>query len=295
MAASFTVALSNAFAYDDPDMPDSVYAGNLNGTPIIANPGDTITVPVWLKNDEDLVGIYTPIALPTGYISARLEGEFYGIFCPDSTPHWDWCDFTMTYQNLPDTGYNTYQAVMVSEMGNPYVWLTFNSDSVWTRIVDYKLVIDTSTSLIGDTIQIISGCNRFYTYCDAVPAAADYSFELAFHGSQIIIATEGLEYLPGDANMVNGAWPPAVIGSDLTFLVNYFRGLTQSCLIDSFFCSADANGDCQVIGSDVTRLQSYLNGGAFPTYCPDYPTLWPTLNDRPASAPSGWPNCESAK
>lgn len=31
------------------------------------------------------------------------------------------------------------------------------------------------------------------------------------------------EYLPGDANMGNGAWPPSVTGSDITYMVNYFK------------------------------------------------------------------------
>ncbi|MCD6162943.1 MAG: hypothetical protein J7K40_11090 [candidate division Zixibacteria bacterium] len=101
----------------------------------------------------------------------------------------------------------------------------------------------------------------------------------------------GYEYLPGDVNMANGLWPPLVIGGDVTFLVNYFKGLpaSQPCLLDGFWASADANGDCIVIGSDVIRLVNYFRGAGEIEYCPSYLPAYPPL---PPSAPSGWPNCE---
>jgi hypothetical protein len=103
-----------------------------------------------------------------------------------------------------------------------------------------------------------------------------------------------IAYLPGDANMFNGAWPPTVIGGDVTYLVNYFRGMETSlpCLLDGFWCSADANGDCNVIGSDVTKLVTYFRGMTDLQYCPDYEPSWPTPDDLPDEAPVGWPNCE---
>ncbi|MCP4582025.1 MAG: hypothetical protein GY839_10430, partial [candidate division Zixibacteria bacterium] len=102
------------------------------------------------------------------------------------------------------------------------------------------------------------------------------------------------EYLPGDVNMYNGAWPAMVIGGDVTFLVNYFRGLPSSnpCPLGGFWASADANGDCLVIGSDVTKLVNYFRGMGDPANCPDYDPCWPTPDDLPPSAPGGWPNCE---
>jgi hypothetical protein len=105
----------------------------------------------------------------------------------------------------------------------------------------------------------------------------------------------GYAYLPGDANMYNGAWPPAVIGGDVTYLVNYFRAIpaSQPCLLNGFWASADANGDCQVIGSDVTRLINYLRAIGTIEYCPDYEPAWSTPDDLPTEAPPGWPNCET--
>ena len=107
---------------------------------------------------------------------------------------------------------------------------------------------------------------------------------------------EGYEYLPGDVNMYNGTWPPASIGGDVTYLVNYFRGIETSisCLLGDFWCSADANGDCNIIGSDVTRLVNYFRGQADLLYCADYEPAWHDASELPPSAPSGWPNCEGA-
>jgi len=103
------------------------------------------------------------------------------------------------------------------------------------------------------------------------------------------------EYFPGDANMHNGTWPPQLIGSDVTYLVNFFRGLTENpaCKIASFYCAADINGDCSVIGSDVTRLVNFFRGMNQVSYCPDYEPAWHIPSDFPLLAPSGWPNCDT--
>ena len=110
----------------------------------------------------------------------------------------------------------------------------------------------------------------------------------------LTIVSPGYEYLPGDVNMAKGIWPPAVIGSDVTYLVNYFKGshVSQSCLLDGFWASADANGDCIVMGSDVIKMVNYFRGNPHSSisYCPEYEPCWPPIPD---DAPSGWPNCET--
>jgi hypothetical protein len=100
------------------------------------------------------------------------------------------------------------------------------------------------------------------------------------------------QYLPGDANMINGQWPPKIIGADVTYLVGYFRGINGPCLVGGFYNSGDANGDCSIIGSDVTRLVSYFRGLSAISHCADYPPAWLIPEDCPPEAPDGWPNCE---
>ena len=104
-----------------------------------------------------------------------------------------------------------------------------------------------------------------------------------------------LEYLPGDANMYNGSWPPQVIGSDVTYLVNYFRALptNPSCLVGGNYAAADVNGSCSIIGSDVTRLVNYFRGSGLIETCPDWEPCWHNSGELPPSAPAGWPNCET--
>ncbi|MCD6160821.1 MAG: hypothetical protein J7K40_00215 [candidate division Zixibacteria bacterium] len=110
------------------------------------------------------------------------------------------------------------------------------------------------------------------------------------------------EYLPGDANMFFGLWPPIVIGGDVTYLVNYFKGITtsQPCMMNNpsaptppspyFWASADANGDCIVMGSDVIRMVAYFRGQQTIEWCDQYPPGYPPI---PPTMPPGWPNCQT--
>jgi len=72
----------------------------------------------------------------------------------------------------------------------------------------------------------------------------DYSGGSLFIGDDLAIR--------GDANC-NGS----LIGSDVTFMVNYFRG---TGLCPCSICAGDANGDGRIIGSDVTYLVRFFTG-----------------------------------
>jgi hypothetical protein len=120
----------------------------------------------------------------------------------------------------------------------------------------------------------------------------------------------GFEYLPGDVNMYNGVWPPnPVVGADATYLINFFRGFATShaCFMNNpgapvlwpngqpgtlFWASADVNGDCQVIGADVTKLINYLRGTTTLSWCVEYEPVWHDAGELPTEAPAGWPNCQ---
>lgn len=112
--------------------------------------------------------------------------------------------------------------------------------------------------------------------------------------SDVVLLQQGYQYLPGDANMYNGAWPPAVIGSDVTYLVNFFRGLESNpaCNIDGNYMAADVNGSCTIIGSDVTRLVNFFRGSGVIEPCPDWEPVWHNTSELPENAPDGWPNCD---
>jgi agmatine deiminase len=161
-----------------------------------------------------------------------------------------------------------------------------------------------------DTVHIIS-YSEYPAWCavqnDSLVGIAPGSYEptgftvkvadlLSYSEKNItlIVYPVGYAYFPGDANMANGQYPPQVVGADVTYMVNYFRGheSSQPCYLSSFWASADINGDCSVIGSDVTRLVNYFRGISIIEWCPDYAPLWLTPADFPAEAPPGWPGCE---
>ena len=48
-----------------------------------------------------------------------------------------------------------------------------------------------------------------------------------------------------------------VIGSDVTYLVSFFRGIAPAPVP---YYAGDANGDCYLTGADVTYLVSYFRG-----------------------------------
>ncbi len=49
-----------------------------------------------------------------------------------------------------------------------------------------------------------------------------------------------------------------IIGADVSFLVNYFRGVVLDCPCS--LCAGDINNDGRIIGSDVTYLVNYFIG-----------------------------------
>jgi hypothetical protein len=162
------------------------------------------------------------------------------------------------------------------------------TDAADTIAFDYKYR-NYNLPTVGDRYDGLTGVVRWrWGYWRLQPRSID-DFNTGFNCEP---AGEN-EYLPGDANMGVGSWPPQVIGGDVTYMVGYFRGINASCLVSGFYCSADVNADCQVIGSDVTRLVTYFRGLADIEPCDDYPPAWPTTEDLPGEAPSGWPNCET--
>ena len=150
-------------------------------------------------------------------------------------------------------------------------------------------LIDSTTATYFDLYNLI----RETTYHFRVTAVDSLGQQSAF-SEEVTAKMPGLQYMLGDANMAIRDWPPAVIGSDVTYLVNYFRGAPSSvpCLINGFYAAADVTGDCHVIGSDVTRLVNFFRGVGELEPCMDYMPAWRPSDEVPADPPTGWPNCD---
>jgi|GEM_PF-1927610 len=113
-------------------------------------------------------------------------------------------------------------------------------------------------------------------------------------GMALTVNSAGYEYLPGDANMEVAAWPPSVGAADVTRLISFFKGNVGACLfynpsapVTELWASADVNGNCEVRGSDATRLVTYLKGtpGTAPSTCEYYPAVTPIQANYPACTP----------
>jgi len=77
--------------------------------------------------------------------------------------------------------------------------------------------------------------------------------------------TSEVEFIAGDAN-----GDGQVIGSDVTYLVNYFRDINP---VPDPYLAGDANGDCLVTGPDVTYLVNYFRGLGDPPFQGDCPVV----------------------
>ncbi len=168
-----------------------------------------------------------------------------------------------------------------------------------TNVAYYKIYLDYQQ---GPTV-FYDSCFANFTDITRIPGGKAYirvtavdnsGIESDYSNEESVLVDFVNTYLPGDVNMHAGLWPPSVNGSDVTYLVNYFRGLPLSvpCLYGDFFCSADANGDCEVIGADVTYMVNYFLGRNALRFCPDYPPVWETQDEVPAQEYIGWPPCE---
>ena len=158
----------------------------------------------------------------------------------------------------------------------------------------YELTIDGRVCEIPGACCVESACigTLLRGSCDSL-GGQWYSGEDCDAGFNCPGACEN--YLLGDVNMFNGSWPPQAIGSDVTYLVNYFRGLpsSQPCFINGFWGSADVNGDCVIIGSDVTRIVNYFRGTTTIAPCPDHQPCWLSSDDVPPESPVNWPDCDN--
>ena len=264
---------------------------------IVVESDQWIEIPIYfMSSTPDLytLELCFPLGIQLDYVDSIVGGEKYDVFdIWENSYFGNYNDENGSGPGGPcPLGWASLSYVCGRhQMGDPY----FHSE-VPVLGLTFHLHVAPNDTLAGQTICGVLGPGVDYvqgpanvgdTLGRSVPIAQDFACLRYAYDS-------GNNYLAGDVNMYTGVWPPAVIGGDATYLVNYFRGMStsQPCYLDGFWCSADANGDCNVIGSDVTYLITYLRGGPVPQYCPDYEPNWLTPADLPTEAPLGWPNCE---
>ena len=271
--------------------------GSLNSDPVELQIGAVGGIDIYIQTGEGVYGgnIHVPLGVDTQYFSG-LVSETYGTLYYPLT-EWQNIGFDSTYGSPPSPeGWLSQSLIGWANVHEPYdaPWL---ASLIPTRIARFAVEVINDESFVGTTVAGIDvGEHPTVGPLGIGDTLSGIYFSQIVNVSEVTFVSlpSGYAYIPGDANMVAGTWPPAVIGSDVTFLVNYFRGAPTSlaCFLDGFYAAADANGDCRVIGGDVTKLVSYFRGMTTMEHCQDYPPLWLTPAECPEDPPPGWPNCE---
>ncbi|MCP4581943.1 MAG: hypothetical protein GY839_10010 [candidate division Zixibacteria bacterium] len=291
---------------DEPDYPplaDSletdvgIWIGNLDGSPVTVTVGGLAYIDVYIQTTSSVWGanVHIPLGANDLYVSeflSQAEGQEEGLLAD-----WELAHFSFPFGSPPNPeGWSSQSFVgWANVIISDELWLQYTEP---TKILTFAVETVNDPGLAGQTVDglgIGSHPSGWPLSVGDTTGISDQGYSISVNISALRF--EGLSesaFLPGDVNMYGGSWPPLVIGGDVTYLVNYFRGIetSQSCLLQGLWCSADANGDCLIIGSDVTKLVNYFRGETEISYCIDYPPSWHTPDDLPVEAPPGWPNCE---
>jgi len=266
---------------------------------VVVTPDQWVEIPIYFMGDPDVY--VESLNYPLGCKQALLDTiDVNGgqLFWPLS----DWSNkgfFCYTYDDTPPPGFSnppgyiSYAFQGFARYIDPEAPLLHYE--IPTKIMSFNLHAANDDGLIGNTYcdAMIAGMSLVggWPCCGDTTGTITYSMDQSFACVRFI---EGYKYLPGDASMAVSAWPPQAIGGDVTYLLNFFRGAPASlpCLFDGFWASADMNGDCIIIGSDVSYRVNVARGIGRIKYCQDYPPAWFSVSDLPEVPPPGWPPCE---
>jgi hypothetical protein len=243
----------------DVGFPDTIIIGNLDLTPTIAAPGDTVDIPIWVKNDENVAGLNMAFAADSSVISEWLGGTLQP---PLSL--WGDCTFSAPDSDRILAGYITESIRGYSDNGPDRPDLITYGD--YLQVASLRFVVGASAALTQDTTQLLPGnIGRIggTAFGDSIGVN---EWEPETEGGVLIVIVappSGCAYVPGDISG-NGE----ANGIDVVFGVSYFRGNISSIPPDTcadcpnagqfLLAAGDANGNCQFNGIDVLFLVAYF-------------------------------------
>jgi len=321
----------------------SAWYGNLDVSPVPANLDERLAVDVYIQTLEDIYLSYMHLCLGTAnrYIDSLLSKDEGLLYYPFS--EWDIAQFSLPQQSPPNPeNWSSQSFIGYSSIGsNTNPWLHFETP---TLALSFMVKIANDPLLVGDTVQCFNtGLHPTFgpssasdtlitqTYpvievfspvyfkavgyvggtvtdvmSDPIPGVYvtalgsgvedstdefgeyfldsltigtyDILFSHPIYRDTIVTGAEvhlrettiidmilsfPCDFVPGDANGDEN-----VIGSDVTYLINYLRSIgpnpPDSCYNTNtgtwLYSAADANGDCAVTSSDVTFLVNYFRG-----------------------------------
>ena len=260
-----------------------VWYGKLDSSPVPAYIASELGIDVYVLTSPDVyvADMHLCLGVVNDYIIAfnsQSTGSFY-------FPLTEWAntEFLDPQGNPPnEVGWSSQSFIGFARLSRAGSYITLD-ETPWLHVaVPTKIMtftVETSDdSLLANTIVscIGTGYNLYQGGSNAGDSLGYDGFKVVETFSPIMFRSPSgvCDYVPGD---VNGSGN--VIGSDVTYLVNYFRGAAappDSCWNDLasswLYSAADVNGDCNVIGSDVTYLVNFFR--AIQTeihWCPETP------------------------
>jgi hypothetical protein len=222
--------------------------GNKNGSTIDVYIDSNIRIALWAatpENDDSVGFLHNPLASDDDHIVSRDSGEaqypshICGEFLPPDT-------------NSPP-GYTNQSLIYFFDLGPNPICIPLNTDGDTILLAHYFMRTANDSSLMGQTVcPFVEGINPINggTLWGLTDGLTEIIPSLYFSCLYFV------DYLAGDANGSG-----SVDGTDVTYLVNYFKGFGPP---PEPLLGGDANGDCIVNGVDVVYLVAYIKGGPEP-------------------------------
>ena len=271
-----TIAFS--YSYGSYSLGVFFWYGNIEGTPIISTISERIYLDVYVLGPID--GFIANMLLVLGtndlYIDSLLsetEGSFYY-----PLTEWGIAEFSEPCGSPPNPeGWSSQSFSGHARWIDPTAPLLHTEEP--TKILTYVVKTANDSVLFGDTVACFGpGMDLYQGPSNNGDTACGYGHPMLEYFSPVYFAPPNYcNYTPGD---ING--DGQVIGSDVTYGVNYFRSVgnppPDSCynnLNETWnYAAGDANGDCSFIGSDITYLVAYFRGiNPPPQWCPQTPPI----------------------
>lgn len=137
----------------DPDEPDSIIFGNLDGSIILTALDSDILIPVWVKTDDSVAFIHIPLGTDNDFITSRDGGNLYY-----PLTDWDDCSFINPDIDYPIEGVSNQSIVGWADLfggPNPYM----HTDYTWVMVAEFAMHTTDNFEVLGDTMDLFPGAN----------------------------------------------------------------------------------------------------------------------------------------
>lgn len=134
----------------DPGAIDSLVFGNLDGTPILVNLDVDVSVPIWIKCDENVAFVNLSLATQNEYVSSRLGGVPIG-----PLTSWD-LQFQSPANNWPSPGLTSQTFLGIADFTLP-IPNYINTNGQWVLIGAFKIRTTSNPSALGHDSYLYPG------------------------------------------------------------------------------------------------------------------------------------------